>query len=380
MPNPAAVSKIQVPYFTLERQTRKLRGEIEESFQNLFDSGRFILGETVAGFENRFAAYCGSRHGVGVASGTDALRLALQAAGVRPGDEVIVPSFTFVATAYAVLHAGAKPVFADIDPNTFTLDPRSVEKAVTRKTRAVIPVHLYGQTADMDALMTLARRRRLKVIEDACQAHGSRWKDRKAGSFGDAGCFSFYPTKNLGAFGDGGMTVTAHEAIAKKLRSLRNLGRADMTAPHGEVGWTSRLDALQAAVLDIKLKYLDEFNRLRRSAASRYCEMLSGTPVKLPVESRHGYHVYHLFVIRVPGGKRNALREALAAEGIPTMLHYPLPVHRQPAIRRAVRRSPRLPVTDRVSREILSLPMFPEIKTEEVERVAAVIRRFYERA
>ena len=366
-----------IPYFDLTRQYQTLQAELEPALLAAARSGKYVLGDEVGKFENAFARYAGTKHAVGVGSGTDALIFSLKALGIGKGNEVVVPSFTFVATVFAILHAGARPVFADVDPVTYTLDPASVDRVLTKRTRAVLPVHLYGQTADMDALLQIAHRKKLKVVEDACQAHGADWKGKKAGSMGDAGCFSFYPTKNLGAVGDGGMAITSKDVLGQKIRSLRNLGRVELKDPHRDLGWTSRLDALQAAVLNIKLKYLDHFNDCRRRIAARYVQNLASTPLLLPQEGTRRRHVYHLFVVRVPDKKREALRKMLQENGVTTMIHYPIPVHRQPACRGLAKKPVPLPVTEKISGEILSLPLFPEMRDDEADRVCALIRQFY---
>ena len=368
--------KISVPYFDLTRQHQALSAQLAAAFREVLESGKYILSNPVAEFETAFAQYCGSSHGVGVGSGTDALIFALKACGIGKGDEVVVPSFTFIASVFAISHAGARPVFADVDPRTYTLDPESVKRVLTQRTRAILPVHLYGQTADMKSLLDIAKARNLKVIEDACQAHGALWKNKKAGTVGDAGCFSFYPTKNLGAMGDGGMVLTRNSSLAERIRRLRNLGRTSLKDPHWELGWTSRLDALQAAFLNVKLKFLDQFNDKRRSIAARYKGNLKTTPLILPYERADSCHVYHLFVVRVPARRRESLQKILHDEGIPTMVHYPKPVHQQPPYREFAKAS-RLPVTERITKEILTLPLFPEMKNDEIDRVCETIRRFY---
>lgn len=365
-----------VPYFTLTRQNEEFGDAFKNFYQETVLSGKFILGKTVENFENHFAAFCASRYAIGVGSGTDALIIALRCLGIGKGDEVIVPSFTFVASVFSILHAGATPVFADIDEETYGMDPDSVARRISRKTKAIMPVHLYGQCVDMDRTGALAKRHKLAVIEDAAQAHGASWKQRNAGSMGDMGCFSFYPTKNLGAFGDGGLILTQKTALAHKAQQFRNLGRRDLKG-HLEVGMTSRLDAVQAGILDMKLNCLARYNEMRRSVASMYRDYLAGTPLILPVEGKNRYHVYHLFVARVPGGRRAALRKYLAENGIPTLVHYDTPCHRQPAIQKLVRKPSPLPVTEKVSDQIVSLPMFPEMKENEVARVAGVIKQFY---
>ncbi|MBI3306766.1 MAG: DegT/DnrJ/EryC1/StrS family aminotransferase [Candidatus Omnitrophica bacterium] len=367
---------MSVPYFDLTRQYAQLQNEIETAIRDVNRSGAFILGPAVQAFEQAFANYCGVKFGLGAGSGTDALTFALRALGIGKGDEVILPSFTFVATGFAILFAGAKPVFADVDFETYTMDPKSVEKLITKRTKAILPVHLYGQVADMDSLMAIAKKKKLKVIEDACQAHGARRGDVRAGAFGDAGCFSFYPTKNLGAFGDGGMIVTDQQKLVEKIQRLRNLGRLTASGPHHEIGWTSRLDSLQAAILNVKLKHLDQFIDKRRQAAKRYEKNLSSTPLGLPRDKKNSFHVYHLYVVLVPDGKRDAFRKFLADRGIRTLLHYDLPVHLQPPFKKIA--APRsLPVTQKLSRQIVSLPLFPEMTMEEVDRVTDSIKDFY---
>lgn len=366
-----------IPYFDLKRQYENLREDLERALLETAQSGAYILSPKVSEFEKAFADYCGVSQAAGVGSGTDALSFSLKALGIGKGDEVIVPSFTFSASVFSILHAGATPVFAEVDPETYTLDPRSVDACLTKKTKAILPVHLYGQAADMDELMAIAKKRKLKVVEDVCQAHGALWKNRKAGSFGDAGCFSFYPTKNLGAAGDGGMVVSRHARLMEQIKKLRNLGRVTHQGPHELLAYTSRLDALQASILAVKLNHLDGFNRNRRRIASRYMSRLQATPLGLPKEGENRFHVYHLFVVRVPGGKRDALQKYLAEEGVGSMVHYPIPTHRQPAIRTSLKKTPQLLTTEKLCREILSLPLFPEVTDQEVDRVCEVIRGFY---
>jgi dTDP-4-amino-4,6-dideoxygalactose transaminase len=369
---------MKVPYFDVSRQHQRFAAEAQTAIEKVLKSGAFILGPALKELESEFAAYAGTRFALGVGSGTDALIFALKALGIKKGDEVIVPSFTFTSTALAVLHLGAIPVFADVDEKTFNLDPGSVRQALSKKTRAMIPVHLFGQCADMTALMALAKQKKLKVVEDACQAHGALWNKVMAGAIGNAGCFSFYPTKNLGGIGDGGMVTTSDENLLKRVTQYRNLGKGiDDPGIHDEIGWTSRLDSLQAAFLSVKLKFLDELNRERRSIAELYHKQLDGTPLGLPREAARAYHVYHLYVVRVPDEKRNALKEHLAADGIPTMVHYATPVHAQPVMKTQKTRKVKLPVTERLRREVLTLPLFPGMTEPEVTAVAQSIKRFY---
>ncbi len=369
---------MKVPYFDLSRSHQKFIVEAQEAFDRILKSGAYILGPALKDLEAEFAAYAGTKYAVGVGSGTDALTFGLKAAGIKHGDEVIVPSFTFTSTALAVIHAGATPVFADVEADTFNLDPRSVVQALSRKTRALIPVHLFGQCANMTALGALAKQKKLKVVEDACQAHGALWGKIMAGAFGDAGCFSFYPTKNLGGIGDGGMVTTSDEKLQKRVLQYRNLGKGiDDPFVHDEIGWTSRLDSIQAAFLSIKLKFLDELNRERRAVADLYHKKLASSPLLLPRETSGAYHVYHLYVVRVPDGKRNALKESLAAQGIPTMIHYATPVHAQPILKKYKTRKVKLPVTEKIREEVLTLPLFPGMTEPEVDAVARAIQQFY---
>jgi dTDP-4-amino-4,6-dideoxygalactose transaminase len=369
---------MKVPYFDLSRSHQKFVVQAQESFDKILKSGAYILGPALKDLESEFAAYIGTKYALGVGSGTDALTFSLKAAGIKKGDEVIVPSFTFTATALAVLHIGAVPVFADVDPETFNLAPASVKKALSRKTKAMIPVHLFGQCANMTEMMAIAKQKKLKVIEDACQAHGALWNKTMAGAFGDAGAFSFYPTKNLGGIGDGGMITTSNETLLKRATQYRNLGKgiADPFV-HDEIGWTSRLDSIQAAFLSIKLKFLDELNRERRAVAELYHRKLAGTPLGLPREAAGAYHVYHLYVIRVPDRKRNALKDFLAAQGIPTMVHYATPVHAQPIIKKHKTRKVALPVTEKLREEVLTLPLFPGMTEPEIDAVTGAIKKFF---
>lgn len=371
------VQKVNVPYFNMTRQYDMLRAEIDSAIRSVCETGAFIMGPELRNFEAAFAQYTGTQYAIGVGSGTDALTFTLKALGVKKGDEVILPSFTFIATGYSILHAGATPVFADCDPNTYAIDPKSVEQLVTRRTRAILPVHLYGHAADMEALGAIARKKKLKIVEDACQAHGALWQGKKAGSFGDAGCFSFYPTKNLGAFGDGGMVTTNNEGLVKKILCYRNLGRPIQDGPHQMLAWTSRLDSLQAAILNVKLRHLESFAANRRRVADRYRANLAGTPLVLPTEVSGYRHVYHLYVVRVPKADRDGFRMSLAEKGIPTLLHYPLPVHRQPPFKAFAKNKKSLAVTEKISKEIVSLPIFPEMSDSEVDQVCDAIKAFY---
>jgi dTDP-4-amino-4,6-dideoxygalactose transaminase len=361
----------EIPFLDLAAMTREVRGAIEHGWDRVLASSRFIGGAAVEEFEEAWASYCGVPHAVGVANGTDALQLALTALGIMPGDEVIVPANTFVASAEAVVLAGAVPRFADVDPSTLLLSPDRLEAAITRRTKAVIVVHLYGQMPDMDALGNVARRAGIAVVEDAAQAHGATWRGRRAGSFGVAGCFSIYPGKNLGAFGDAGAVVTADPALAQRIRVLRDHGRAAGSHyQHELVGTNSRLDALQAVVLTAKLARLDAWNQARRSIAARYRAAFAPGPVRLVAEVPGATGVYHLAVARVPDRAR--VQKRLAAMGVQAQIHYPVPCHRQIPYRRFADLP--LPVAEQSAAEVLSLPIFPTMSDAQVARVCAAVR------
>ncbi len=366
-----------IPYFDATRQYQSLKKDLERAILKVAASGQYVLGSTVEEFETTFADYIGTKLAFGVGSGTDALIFSLRVLGIGKGDEVIVPSFTFMATVFSILHVGATPVFAEVNAATYTLDPAGVEKLITKKTKAILPVHLYGHPADMTGLMAIAKKHKLAVVEDTCQSHGATWKGKKAGSFGDAGCFSFYPTKNLGAMGDGGIITTNHSAWIEPIKRQRNLGRTSFRDQGTVLGNTSRLDAMQAAILSVKLKHLETFTKNRRLIADIYRKNLASAPLILPVEAPGAKHVYHLFVVRVPDGKREALQEALAKKNISTLVHYPRPVHEEPICRELVKKKYRLPLTEKLCTEILSLPMFPEMREEEVLKVCSVIKQFF---
>ena len=368
--NPGAVTTRPVPFLDLSGVTREVRNQVTAEWQALLESGQFIGGEAVAGFEQSFASYCGTRHAVGVANGTDALHLTMRALGIGRHDEVVVPANTFVATAEAVVLAGARPRFADVDPDTLLLTAESLAAAVTPETRAVIVVHLYGQLPDMGAILDTASRLGILVIEDAAQAHGATWMQRRAGSFGVAGCFSFYPGKNLGAFGDGGAIVTSDDAVADRLRSLRDHGRsAGGHYAHHVLGTNSRLDALQAVVLTAKLARLDEWNEARRALMTRYRALLDPEVARVVAEQAESSSVHHLAVVRVAG--RQALQRALAGVGVASGIHYPTPCHQMAPYRQYAHGS--LPVSEAASSEVLSLPLYPHMDAEDVEYVAAQV-------
>jgi len=370
-----------VPFLDLTRQYKRIKGEILSATQRVYEKGRFILGEEVSAFENEFSHYCGVRYSVGVGSGTDALYLALKAAGIGEGDEVVTVANSFVATALAISFTGAKPLFVDIDPKTYTMDPNHLElflkrqmaRGSSRKIKAVLPVHLYGHPAEMDSIIEIANRYDLVVIEDACQAHGARYGKKKVGSFGIMGCFSFYPTKNLGGYGDGGMVVTNHKKYEQKLRLLRCYGERKKYQ-HILKGHNSRLDEIQAALLRVKLKYLDQWNEERRRKARIYTERLSPLGVACPSEKAGVRHVYHLYAIKTE--KRDLLQAFLKKGGIETLIHYPIPIPFQKAYYELRVGKKDLPLTNQWSRKILSLPFFPEIKRYEIEEVVNDISRF----
>ena len=370
-----------VPFFDLTRQYQGIKSEILSATQRVYEKGRFILGEEVSAFEREFSHYCGVRYGVGVGSGTDALYLALKAAGIGQGDEVVTVANSFVATALAISFTGAKPLFVDIDPKTYTLDPdhlqlllkRERAKGSSRKIKAILPVHLYGHPAEMDSIMEIANRYDLIVIEDACQAHGAKYGNKKVGSFGAMGCFSFYPTKNLGGYGDGGMVVTNHKRYDQNLRLLRCYGERKKYQ-HILKGHNSRLDEIQAALLRVKLKYLDQWNEERRRKARIYTEGLSSSEIVCPSEKKGVRHVYHLYTVKTR--KRDSLQAFLKKKGIETLIHYPIPIPLQKAYQELRHGRKDLPLTNQWSRQILSLPLFPEIKKQEMEEVAEGIRSF----
>lgn len=361
---------VSIPFGDLKRQHDALRPELEAAIGRVLAGGWYILGPEVRAFEERFAAYCGAKHCVGVANGTEAIQLALAALGVGPGDEVITVANASVYETITILALGARPVFVDVDERTHTVDAELIEAAITPRTRAIVPVHLYGRMADMAAIMAVAEHRGVPVVEDCAQAHGARQAGRPAGSIGAAGCFSFYPTKNLGALGDGGAVVTSDDRLAEKLRRLRQYGweRKYYTADLG--GLNSRLDELQAAVLSVKLERLPAWNERRRALAARYDRLLAAADLGLPEAPPDGEHVYHLYVVRSP--RRDELQAALRERGVGTDVHYPLPAHRQP-VYASLAPPGGLPVTEQLAGEILSLPMYPELTDAEVEAVAAAV-------
>lgn len=362
----------RVPFVDLQKQHEPLRAEIDAALAHAVDRADFILGESVARFEEEFARYCGAAHAVGVASGTAAIELLLRAHGIGPGDDVIVPSATFYATAYAVAAVGACPVLADCELDTANLSPASARAALTPRTRAILAVHLYGRTARMDVLREVATAANVLLLEDACQAHGAWQAGRRAGALGDGAVFSFYPSKNLGAFGDGGMVVTEDTAVAAAVRMLRDFGQP-AKYEHTMLGTNARLDSIQAAILRIKLPHLDRWNAERAAAAARYQELLADLPLGLPPVAPAGEHVYHLYPVR--HRQRDRLCAALEADGIAVGLHYPRPLHLLPVFVSLGYPPSSFPNAEAVCREVLSLPLFPGITREQQEYVSRALRR-----
>jgi len=360
-----------IPFIDLKREYAEIGEELTQAVQRVLKSGWFILGEEVKKFEEEFSKYIGVKYGVGVNSGSDALFLALKALGIGKGDEVITVSHTFISTVDAIVRNGAEPVFVDIEPDTYCIDATKIEEAITNKTKAILPVHLYGHPADMDQIMEIAKKYNLFVIEDACQAHGAEYKGKKVGSIGDLSCFSFYPVKNLGACGDGGMIVTNNEEIAEKLKMLRNYGQSEKYY-HDFIGINSRLDEIQAAILRVKLKHLAEWNERRRKVAKLYNELLGDSEIVTPIEKEYAKHVYHLYVTRCKD--RDKLQQYLSEREVQTMIHYPIPVHKQKA-HLELELDNQLPITEKICNEILSLPMHPFMHIDEVSSIAEVIKK-----
>lgn len=368
---------MNVPFVDLAAQYRTIQAEADAAVAGVLSKSDFVLGEAVDAFEEEFAQYCGTRFAIGVDSGYSALELILRGYGIGPGDEVITAANTFIATALAISTCGATPVLVDADPTTYNIDPQQIEAAITPRTRAIMPVHLYGQPADMDPILAIARQHNVRVIEDAAQAAGARYKGRRAGNLGDAAAFSFYPAKNLGAYGDGGAIVTSDPDLVDQVRLLRNLGqRAKYN--HEIKGYNHRLDTLQAAVLSVKLPYLDAWNGARRAHAQRYAQLLADLPVSLPATGPAGAgeameHSYHLYVIRT--AEREMLQQHLGQADIATGIHYPVPIHLQPAFAELGYQRGDFPVTERLMNEILSLPMYPELSPVAIEYVAHTVRQ-----
>jgi dTDP-4-amino-4,6-dideoxygalactose transaminase len=361
------MADIKVPYLDLKAQYRSIKSEIDEAIARVLESCQFVLGPEVAAFENEFAAYCATTDCIAVNSGTSALHLALLAAGVGPGDEIITVPFTFVASVATILYTGAKPVLVDIEPRTFNMNPAAIQAAISPRTKAIMPVHLYGHPADMDFIMDVARKLGLIVIEDAAQAHGARYKGRPVGSIGDIACFSFYPAKNLGAYGEGGAVTTSNPAYAEKIRSLRDWGQ-DRKYHHVLHGYNYRLEAIQGAILRVKLRHLETWTEARRRIVEKYGDLLADADVVLPVEMEWARHVYHLFTVR--SKNRDATQAALLKQGIQTGVHYATPVHLQPAYRKLGYGPGSLPESEKAAKEVLSLPIYPELTDAQLEMVA----------
>ena len=364
---------MNVPFVDLKQQYVSLKDEVLAAVANVFETTQFVLGKEVATFEAEFASFSGAKHGVAVNSGSSALHLALMAAGVGPGDEVITVPLTFVATVQAIQNTGAKPIFVDVDPVTYTMDPSLVEAAVTPRTKAILPVHLYGSPADMDPILDVACRHNLMVIEDAAQAHGAEYKGRRCGSIGDLGCFSFYPGKNLGAYGEGGLVTTDLPEIARKIRMLRDWG-AEKKYEHVLKGFNYRMDGVQGAILRVKLRYLEAWTEARRRHAAAYNRLLSDSGLILPVETPGNRNVYHIYPVLTK--QRTELMQSLDASGVQSGIHYPYPVHLLPAYSDLGYVRGDFPKSERIAAEELSLPMFPELTTAQIEAVSQAVAAF----
>lgn len=366
---------MQVPFLDLKGQYVAIKDEINAAVNEVMEKTAFAGGPFVAKFEQEFASFCNCKHTIGVGNGTDALWLSLLALGIGPGDEVITVPNTFIATFEAISYCGAKPVFVDIEETTHTINPELIRAAITKKTKAIIPVHLFGQTADMDQINSIAKEHGLYVIEDACQAHGAKYNGRKAGSMGDAGCFSFYPGKNLGAYGEAGAVTTNDDNIAEKIKMLRDHGQSKKYY-HSLIGWNARMDGIQGAILSVKLKYLNDWNKLRRKHAEKYAELLSSVKkVITPEEASYNEHIYHIYAIRV--NERDKLMAYLADKGISCNIHYPVPIHLQDAYDMLKLNKGRFPIAEKCAAEYLSLPMYAELTADQINWVANQIKVFY---
>jgi dTDP-4-amino-4,6-dideoxygalactose transaminase len=366
------MANVKVPYLDLKAQYHSIKPEIDAAIARVMESGQFVLGSEVAGFEEEFATYCGTAECIALNSGTSALHLALLAAGVGPGDEVITVPFTFVASVAAVIYAGARPVLVDIDPRSFTMDPAAIEAAITPRTKAILPVHLYGQSADMDPIMEIARRHGLVVIEDAAQAHGAKYKGRPVGSVGDMACFSFYPGKNLGAYGEGGAVTTSNPEYARTIRMLRDWGQ-DRKYHHVLRGFNYRMEGFQGAILRVKLRHLEHWTEARRRLVNLYNQHLADSGVETPTEMPWGRHVYHVYTLQVDD--RDSLQTALQANGIQTGIHYPVPAHLQPAYADLGYGRGAFPRSEEAARQVLSLPLYPELSPQAVAEVAGAVKK-----
>ncbi len=366
-----------VPYLDLHAQMRPLRKEIDAAIARTLDNCSFCLGPDVVQFEKEFARFCGAEQCVAFNSGTSALHVAMLLLNIGPGDEVITTPSSFVATCWAISYVGAKPVFVDVDDATFNLDPKQVERAITPRTKAVMPVHLYGHPADLEPLLKSCRQHKLPLVEDACQAHGAKYRGKTVGTFGALSGFSFYPGKNLGAYGEGGALVTNDAGLAGRARALREHGSTQRYY-HDEIGFNYRMEGIQGAVLGIKLKHLDTWTRERRRVAHRYHELLAGTPLQLPREGEGAESAYHLYVVR--HARRDALKLHLEANQVGCALHYPLPLHLQKCYAHLSYKAGDFPIAEKAARECLSLPIYPEMTEEQVQRVAEVIKQFFKQA
>ena len=360
-----------IPFVDLKAQYHSIKEEVDRAVAGVLESSQFVLGKEVAAFEEDFAAYCGGGQAIGVNSGTSALHLAFLAAGIKPGDEIITTPFTFVATVAAIYYAGAKPVYVDIDPESYNLDPARLEAAITPRTKAIVPVHLYGQPADMDPILEVARRHGITVIEDACQAHGAEYKGHRTGSLAEMACFSFYPGKNLGAYGEGGAVVTSNPEYAKTIRMLRDWGQSRRYY-HDLRGFNYRMEGIQGAILRVKLRHLEKWTEARRAHAAVYTELLAGAGVNTPREMPYARHVYHVFALR--STQRDAAVAAMNAAGVGTGIHYPIPVHLQEAYREPHFKEGDFPIAERVAGEVFSIPMFPELQRAQLEAVCDAVR------
>ncbi|MBB6453297.1 dTDP-4-amino-4,6-dideoxygalactose transaminase [Salirhabdus euzebyi] len=363
-----------IPLMSTARQYEELKEEINAEMMQVLESGQYIMGPKVQEFEKAIADYCEVEEAIGVANGTDALLLTLEALGIGAGDQVITTTFSFFATAEVISKLGARPVFVDIDPDTYNLDVSQIEKCITNKTKAIIPVHLFGQPAEMDSIMQIAKKHNLYVIEDACQAIGSTYKDKKIGSIGDAACFSFFPTKNLGGFGDGGMITTNNADLAKDLKTLRVHGSTKKYF-HSVIGYNSRLDPIQAAALQVKLAYIDQYNEKRREIAAKYNEAFKDLPIQLPVELEQVKSVYHLYIVQTD--KRKALMEHLSEQNIQSGVYYPLPLHLQEVYKKLKYRKGSLPVAELAAERTMALPLFPELTEAEQQHIITVVKDFF---
>ena len=362
-----------IPLVDLQAQYASIKSEIDVAIARVLGHCGFIMGQEVTAFEQAFADYSDTEQAIGVASGTAALHLSLLACGVGPGDEVVTSPFTFFASGEAISQTGARPCFVDIDSQTYNMDPGRLEAAITPRTRVIMPVHLYGQPADMDPILEIARKHGLRVVEDAAQAHGAEYRGRRAGSMGDLACFSFYPSKNLGAYGDAGMVTGSDPELVAKVRKLGNHGRVSKYE-HDELGWGYRLDALQAAILGVKLLHLDDWNAARRAHAERYTELFADTEVVTPTALDTVKHIYHCYAVRTP--RRDELVDHLQSEGIGCVIHYPVPLHLQPAYKDLGHDIGDFPLSEACAEQIVSLPMYPELREEQQQRVAAVVKEF----